>query len=477
MTGKAENSKPGLRAFLQGTDGGSAIMVAVSLTVVFGAAALAIDYARALAARQFLASAADAAALAAVSGLPDVDEARRMAVAYVEKNLPSGQYGKALSAQDIEFGTWDAETGEFIPTRRESYDDDDDDDDGKGIPTGFASTASASYGKSAGGTAAIYDHGVTPTAVRITTRMAQSNGNGLDTLFAWALDRNSMDVSASSVAGRGGPPCVLALNPSDSSAMSLSFRARLETIGCGVQVNSKARPAFEVKDSASILSTGICIGGTSDLVSSVAAEPEPKDHCPGMSDPMAGLELPDYGDCDHVNESYEDYATLEPGVYCGGLKLGKFLKRADITMAPGLYVIRDGAFSTTGFTTITGSGVTIFLTGADAVLSIMPGTTLNLTAPTSGPLQGVLVFQDPDFGGTHAWQGWSKGDLRGVVYLPAGKLLSRADNDITPEGACLVLIADTLELQGFSKLSIDITSAECRATLPGPYGRGIVLLQ
>ena len=476
MTGSTEITKPNLKGFLRGSDGSSAIMFAVGLSVVFGAAALAIDYSRALAARQFLASAADAAALAAVSGLPDVDEARRMAMAYVERNLPSAQYGKSLAAQDVEFGTWDTETGQFKPLGGSSsqggpYGDDDDDDDV--ISARFASTAS--YDKSAGSPAS--DYGTTPNAVRITTRMAESNGNELDMLFAWVVDKDNMDVSASAVAGRGGPPCVLALNPSDSSAMSLSFRARLETIGCGVQVNSKARPAFEVKDNASIVSASTCVGGTSDVVSSVAAEPEPKNHCPGMSDPLAGLEPPSYGGCDHVDESYEDYATLEPGVYCGGLKLGKFFRRADITMAPGLYVIKDGAFSTNGFTTITGTGVTVFLTGADAELSIMPGTTMNLTAPTSGALQGVLIFQDPDFGGTHQWQGWSKGNLRGVVYLPSGKLLSRADNDMTPEGACLVLIADTLELTGFSKLSIDITSAACRATLPGPYGRGIVLLQ
>lgn len=464
MTRKAGMTVAHWRAFWRDTGGGSAIMFAVGLSVVFGAAALAIDYTRAMSARQFLASAADAAALAAVSGLPDVDQARRMAMVYVEKNLPSAQYGKSLVAGDIEFGTWDAETRAFtsagggVEVAK----------DGDAISAGLAPSANDSYD---------YSYGATPTAVRITTRMATSNGNELDMLFAWMFDRDSMDVSASAVAGRGGPPCVLALNPTDSSAMSLSAQARLETIGCGVQVNSKARPAFVVKGGASIVSTGICVGGTSRVGNSVAADPEPMDHCPGMSDPMAGLEPPEYGDCDYVNETYENYATLEPGVYCGGLKLGKFLERTDITMSPGLYVVRDGAFATTGFTVIAGSGVTIFLTGKSAVLSIMPGTTLDLAAPTSGALQGVLIFQDPDFGGTHDWKGWSQGDLRGVIYLPSGKLVSKADNAITPEGACLVLIVDTLELTGFSNVSVDINDAECRATLPGPYGRGIVLLQ
>jgi len=430
---RAEITRPRLRGFLQDTDGGSAIMLAVSLSVVFGAAALAIDYTRAVAARQLLASAADAAALAAASGLPDVDTARRLALAYVEKNLPSDRYGKSLAAQDIEFGTWNSETGEFLPA-----------------------------------------NGGTPAAVRITTRMAESNGNELDMLFAWAFDKNSMDVSSSAVAGRGGPPCVLALDPTGSGAMSLAGSASVTTIGCGVQVNSTAMPGLDIKGSASLSSSDICVGGRAQYKGG-AASPEPTEYCPGISDPMAGLETPEVDACDHNGASYEgSNVTLDPGVYCGGLDIGA---GSDITLSPGLYIVQDGPLALAAKSSITGSEVTIFLTGKGAVVSFKGKSAIDLTAPTSGPMEGVLLFQDPEFGGTHDWKGKSSASLRGVIYFPSGTLVSKNDNSITPEGACVVLIADRLEFAAQSGASIDVTQSNCRNSLPGPYSRGIVLLQ
>jgi len=182
----------------------------------------------------------------------------------------------------------------------------------------------------------------TPTAVRITTRMAQSNGNPLDNMFAWVFGSDSVDVAASAVAGRGGPPCVLALDPKVASAMSLNWHAKLAAIGCGVQVNSTAQPALEIRDAAAVQASDICVGGTARVSTSLGAEPEPKEHCPGMSDPMAGLEVPHYGDCDHVGAVTEPDATLYPGVYCGGLSIGRAFQNSNVTMEPGLYDAERG---------------------------------------------------------------------------------------------------------------------------------------
>ena len=423
------------RKFGQDQCGGTIILMALGLTVVLGSAALAIDYARAVTARQMLSAAADAAALAAVSRLPDVDAARQMALDYVEKNLPKAKYGEVLKPDDIEIGTWDPEARMFNGQQ-----------------------------DSSGGVA----------AVRVITRMADSNETGISTLFAWVFGRDSMDVSATAVAGRGGPPCVLALDPTESPALLLDSNAELEMIGCGVQVNSTSPGALRVNSNGSMLTSGICVGGTAELPGSGEVIPEPREYCPGQSDPLATLTPPLIGGCDEHNAKYVDSnATLSPGTYCGGIEIDG---ESNVTLSAGTYVIQDGPFSVLGNSSVEGSEATIFLTGENGVLFFDSNSSISLTAPTSGEFEGVLFFQDPDFGGTHQWNGNSTTTLRGVIYLPSGKLKSENVNKITPSNSCTVLIANAIEFNSNSGVSIDISSAGCRGALPGPYSRGIVLL-
>jgi len=190
---------------------------------------------------------------------------------------------------------------------------------------------------------------------------------------------------------------------------------------------------------------------------------------------MAGLAVPTFGGCDFEDTKITGSTEpLEPGVYCGGLDIGG---NSNVELDPGLYVIQDGPFALGGNSSIKGEGVTIFLTGKDAVISFKSGSTIDLTAPKSGALTGILFFQDPDFGGTHDWKGKSSTELRGVIYFPAGTLVSKNDNAMTPEGSCTVLIAHSLEFTASSGVSIDVSGVDCRGSLAGPYRRGIALLQ
>jgi len=409
------------------------------IVAAVGAATIGVDYARAVATRQFLATAADAAALAAVSRLPDHDAVRKTAIAYVQKNLSDARFGTALVPGDVEIGDWDAINGIFVPID-------------EGDPSAVGS------------------------AVRVTTRMAKTNGNSLSTLFAGAFGIDTMDLSVTAVAGRGGPPCVVALDSTTAGAMHLGGSAEVQALGCGVQVNSTASAAMEVTGSASLEASEICVGGTAAVKAGNSVQPNPKDFCPAQVDPMSGLTPPEVGACDPgKGGTYEDsHETLDPGVYCGGLSIEG---QSDITLTPGTYIIKDGPFRLSGASSIQGKNVTIFLTGADALISFKGGSTINLTAPVVGDFTGILFYQDPAYGGTHDWRGKSTTDLRGVIYFPEGKLISNSKTAITPEGSCTVLIAKTLSFSTNGGATIDIRKSNCRSALPGPYNRGIVLLQ
>jgi hypothetical protein len=68
-------------------------------------------------------------------------------------------------------------------------------------------------------------------------------------------------------------------------------------------------------------------------------------------------------------------------------------------MTAGTYIVNNGPFILTGGATLKATaGVTIVLTGSTAgnigTARIDGGTTLNLTAPTSGSTSGIAIIQD-----------------------------------------------------------------------------------
>ena len=417
-----------------------AAMIPLLALLVLGAcaaAAFAIDLGRARALSQSLKSAADAAALAAATRLPDVDAANAAALDYVEKNMPSAEFGRVLDPADIEIGRWDPTTHAFVagdPKRNDGA-----------------------------------------SAVRITTRLADANDNPLTTFFAGVLGFSTLDLAATAVAGRAGAPCVIALDPTMPFASHLLGGANLEANGCGVQVNSTSKTALGASAGATLQAADICVGGGTSFASGVNVSPDPREYCPGIADPMAGLPFPTATSCDYNKASYQNVTeTLSPGVYCGGLTISD---GAAVTLSPGSYIIRDGAFSVVKNATVDGSGVTIFLTGKLALINFASGSVINLTSPSEGDYAGVLFYQDPKTPMLNIWSGKSTSELRGVVYLPSGALFADAGNSVTPERSCTVLITRYLYLGPNASVSIDLSGAQCRNALPGPYRRGVVLLQ
>ncbi|MGI9433219.1 MAG: TadG family pilus assembly protein, partial [Geminicoccaceae bacterium] len=364
--------------------------MAAVLTLATAGGALAVDLARAQVFREQLQLSADAAVLAAAVNLPDVDAARKAARTYAAKNMDGAPY--VLADSDIVFGQWNP--GSRTVTRDEEA----------------------------------------PRAVRVTLRLAKSNGNAVPTIFAGVFGHDTMDVAASANAGRRGATCVLALDKATNGAMSVTGQSSLEVPGCGVQVNSRASNALTVQGTGSIAADSICVAGDASISGSAYASPTPTTYCPQVVDPLADLEPPDIGACDHTNMSLKKVnATLNPGVYCGGLDIGA---KSEITLQPGVYVIKDGSLSIKSDGAISGDGVMIYLTGPGAVLDFKSKSAVSLAAPATGGFKGILIFQDRNFGGTHSWKSKVPNELRGTIYLPSGDLSSKSDNAMTPLDSC-----------------------------------------
>ena len=93
-----------------------AMIVALSLPMLVGAAALTVDIANFRYVQGRLQSAADAGALAAISKIYKASDAKAAGADYAGRNVPQG-FGDVTQSGDVEIGIWDPVARSFTPYR------------------------------------------------------------------------------------------------------------------------------------------------------------------------------------------------------------------------------------------------------------------------------------------------------------------------------------------------------------------------
>jgi hypothetical protein len=138
-----------------------------------------------------------------------------------------------------------------------------------------------------------------------------------------------------------------------------------------------------------------------------------------------------------------------------------------LTLNPGVYYINGGEFSIQGGGTLTAtSGVTIFLTGTGtnyanyAYVNIANGVTVNMTAQTTGPYEGILFFQDrcPSCTGSpqeSVFAGGSSTTLTGSIYMKNSAV--EFDNGST-ESSTMALVVGSVNFEGGTTVLNQATS-------------------
>ncbi|MFQ5773023.1 MAG: TadG family pilus assembly protein [Kiloniellaceae bacterium] len=399
MTRRGANS----RNFWRDERGSTFIFFGVAMTTIIGFAAFAVDVGYLYALNNKLQVTADAAALAGASGLPDASAAQTAALDYAAKNMPPGKHGTVLSASDVVSGNWDPATRTFNPA---------------GTPV---------------------------NAIQVTARRTQANGNGAGLFFARFLGFSEVDMVATAVAAIPAAPCVVVLDPAANEALEVETNV---TLNCGVQVNSTDPGAIEVSGTSCLSATSIAVTGgyTGSCIS-----PAPVTGAPAIPDPLAALPPPAYSGCDYTTTvNISSSTTLTPGVYCGGIKI----TGGNVTFQPGMYVLSGTGLHVSGDASLTGSEVTFYLapgTVGDIGKSVdIKGTAqATLSAPTAGPYEGVLFYQDRAAPTTlkNYIKGGSDMVVTGTLYFPTTEV-EFSGNSNTTAGIWTSVIARLLRIQG-----------------------------
>jgi hypothetical protein len=264
------------------------------------------------------------------------------------------------------------------------------------------------------------------------------------------------------------------LDPSASNAMDVNGNVSIQS-GCGLLVDSSSSSGIYANGNVTITAPNIGVVGGYSSTGNVTFSPPPKKGIVPASDPLASVQAPSYGACSYnsfsLNGNTGTLASpyqMSPGVYCGGIS---FNGNTFVHFRAGTYILAGGGFSAGGTAVLTGTGVTFYNTaGASAYKGISLGgnVTMNLNAPTSGPLAGMLFFQDraiPTSGAGSTIAGNAASTIDGALYFPTTTLTYTGNSS---SNGYSIVVADKWIANGNSRLGNNYSSLANGSPIKAP---------
>lgn len=362
--------------------GATAVVVGLSMTALMGGAALALDIGLWYNDKRIAQGAADSAAYSAA-----VDYAAGDSAANVTATA------KAIAAQ---YGQVDGSNGVTVTVNRPPQ----------------------------SGT-----HIATTGAIEVVIRRTETPFFSSFFTNTAAVASRAVAVAASS--STGPKYCVLALDSASATTVSTAGVSAtngvvIDMSTCGLQVNATGSDALYITGGAVIKAATVSLSGNYTVSNggSLQVSGTTTTSAPTMADPYANVAVPTPGACAATNSwGAGGTYTISPGTFCNGMTISN---GAHVTMNAGVYIVDRGSFYLTGGATLTATaGVTIVLTSSSgsnyATAAIDNGTTINITAPSSGATKGLAFFQDrrAAASGVENFAGGTTMNVNGALYFPA----------------------------------------------------------
>ena len=360
-----------------------------------------------------------------------------------------------------------------------------------------------------------------PVSVQVTvapdkTSVEASAEQTVKLAFGPFVGMGSMPISARAKASVVGKMrlCMLALDPKAAGAFNLEKNAQVTAYDCALYSNSASATGMVGRDQALARAQTICSAGgfRNDRANFT---PNPQTGCPVIQDPLRDRPAPPVGGCSILSQVLRladivtgpskganvvaTTATLEPGTYCGGLKI---TKNAVVTLKPGIYVMKDGPLVVDKKATLNGTDVAFYFTGNAGGLLFDKKTTISLSAPTTGVMAGLLMSEEPAvtlpldpallvdtllgdiITPTPAPLAASKPmrtyriisdnarTMLGTIYLPAGRLVIDSSRPVADMSAYTVVVAQQINLYEGPNLYLNANYSG--TSVPVPKGVGPV---
>jgi len=264
--------------------------------------------------------------------------------------------------------------------------------------------------------------------------------------------------------------CVIALDGTSTEALSMAGESSIKANNCSIYSNSSSTTGIStvtgsLLNAANTYTVGGYIGPKSTF------KPAPITDSPVIDDPLKGRIRPladkicDYTDLEINNGMH----TLNPGTYCGGLTIrGK----SDVKLKTGEYIMKDGPLIINGNATVKGDNVGFVFEGDASVFNFGVSTQINISAPNTGSMAGILFFEDRAAPAGRDFVIRSKDAERfeGTVYLPKGRLIVDKESRVGQLSRWTAIIANKIEIRKGPEL--EINSDYALSEIPVPEGIG-----
>ncbi|QGM47882.1 pilus assembly protein [Methylocystis heyeri] len=311
-----------------------------------------------------------------------------------------------------------------------------------------------------------------PQLASAATDVALLNNNSSLQVAATAVYRTQflhipVNIGARAVATASGfPICALGLNQQAPGTIHLEANARVTAQFCAVQSNSTNPQGLSGAGNSVLTAASICSAG-GKVGNKVNYSPDPLTDCPVLPDPLASRPAPAIGPCNYNNEVVSSgTVALLPGVYCGGLHV---TGGANVTLTPGVYIMKAGPLLVDNGSTFTAQSAGVFLHGAGANFQFDASTSISMTAPQSGVMAGMLLFEDPSApaGGAHQILSNNAPLLLGTIYTPKGTLVIDTNNYVAQQSAFTIIVANKMQLYGGPNLVLNSNYHLTNVPVPG----------
>ncbi len=282
--------------------------------------------------------------------------------------------------------------------------------------------------------------------------------------------------------GSGGSgSCVLTLDTAESGSFSMNGSAVASFVNCDLSVNSTSPQAVSLVGGAVVNAGNLYDAGGYSLSGGSAINATITTAAPATADPYASQVMPNAAGTCIADPNVKGTKSIPPGTYCA---IGVGTSSGNLTLTPGgTYFIKGGGagLSVGANATLKGTGVTIVLTGTPstgyATVNISAGSTVTLTAPASGATAGVVgmvFFQDRNApaSGTNTVGGGTSLNITGALYFPNQTLSFSGGSTSTV--TCIELVARKVTLTGNAALKVDCSGT---GVLPISGGGNATLME
>lgn len=265
----------------------------------------------------------------------------------------------------------------------------------------------------------------------------------------------TINVEATAALVFTGQYCMVSLDEGTGTGITFSGNSTVN-LGCGVISNTSGSSAVYADGSAEVTASPVAaVGG----VPSSGAYVQPTLLLPyslKQPNPFSDITDPTASDVAGCKAPAPVNGTLAAGCHTS------LDVKGTLTLAPGTHYIAGGAFTVNANANLIGDGVTLVFTKTPSqtsypTITINGSADLDLTAPTSGAYEGVLMHYDSrSEGGNYFINGNSYSKLEGAFYFPRQHLTFNGNSEM--ETSCIQLVAYRLTFTGNTEINNDCPS-------------------